>query len=314
MQPLIACAPLAPILEPGSRVLLTGAGGGYDVMGAVPLLVELEAQGCAVHLASLSFTRLDALGGVERVRPGLFAVSADSAVSDRYCPEAWLADWWSRRSGQRRVVYAMPKAGVAPLRAIYAHLAERLDLDAIVLVDGGVDSLLRGDETNLGTPEEDLCSMLAVRHAPVAHRLLMCVGFGAEQRDGIAHAQVLERVAGLTAAGGFLGVSALLGSMAAGRGYLDALERVFAGQSGVKRSHIHSEVRAAMGGAFGDAGPDRWRWPLLNMLWFFDLDPVVDTHLFIEHLAGTQTIGEVTLYVDGLRRSVGSRPRTVIPI
>lgn len=314
MQPLVACAPLASTLAPGSRVLLAGAGGGYDVMGAVPLLVELEAQGCAVHLASLSFTRLEALPGVERVRPGLFAVSADCAATDVYCPEAWLADWWSRRTGRRRVVYGIPKTGVAPLRAIYAHIAESLALDAIVLVDGGVDSLLRGDETNLGTPEEDLCSMLAVRHAPVTHRLLACVGFGAEQRDGIAHAQVLERIAGLTAAGAFLGVSALLDAMPAGRGYLDALAWVFGHQAGVKRSHIHAEIKAAMGGAFGDAGPHRWRWPLLNMLWCFALDPVVDSHLFINHLAETRTIGEVTLYVDGLRRSVGSRPRSDIPI
>lgn len=314
MQPLIVSAPLASTLTPGSRVLLAGAGGGYDVMGAVPLLVELEAAGCAVHLASLSFTCLDALKGAEEIHPGLYTVPAESARTAIYCPEAWLADWWSRRTGRAQVVYGIPKAGVEPLRAVYTRLVELLQLDAIVLIDGGIDSLLRGDETSLGTPQEDLCTMMAVRAAPVDHRLLACVGFGAEQRDGIAHAQVLERIAQLTESGGFLGVSALLPSSGAGQGYLDALDWVFRNQSTVKRSHIHSEVLAAMGGAFGDCGPHRWRWPLLNMLWFFDLDPVVDSHLFARHLVGTETAGEATAYIRGLRKLVGSRPFTTIPI
>jgi hypothetical protein len=46
------------------RVLLAGAGGGCDVLGAVPLLVELLASGeREVHLASLSFSYLNGLGG-----------------------------------------------------------------------------------------------------------------------------------------------------------------------------------------------------------------------------------------------------------
>ena len=41
-------------------------------------------------------------------------------------------------------------------------LIEQLQLDTIILVDGGTDSLMRGDEAKLGTPEEDMASIAAV--------------------------------------------------------------------------------------------------------------------------------------------------------
>ena len=47
-------AALNDALAGRKRILLAGAGGGYDILGAVPLLVDLLATGeCEVHLASL---------------------------------------------------------------------------------------------------------------------------------------------------------------------------------------------------------------------------------------------------------------------
>src|SRR5512142_1699976 len=107
-----------------------------------------------------------------------------------------------------------------PLARAYHALVARHAIDAIVLVDGGIDAVLRGDETSIGTPSEDLASLAAVAACTdVPVRLLACVGLGAELRDGIAHVQVFERIAELARAGG--------------------------GQATQKRSHVHAVVRAA---------------------------------------------------------------------
>ncbi len=45
-------------LDPCRRVLIAGAGGGFDVYAGLPLALALQAQGKAVHLANLSFTYL----------------------------------------------------------------------------------------------------------------------------------------------------------------------------------------------------------------------------------------------------------------
>jgi hypothetical protein len=105
----------------------------------------------------------------------------------------------------------------------YAHLVQSLGLDAIVLVDGGTDILLRGDEAGLGTPSEDMASLAAVAAMDVPTRVVVCVGFGVDTYHGVCHANWLEKVAALTADGAFLGATALLERMPEVRLYLDAV-------------------------------------------------------------------------------------------
>jgi hypothetical protein len=62
---------------------------------------------------------------------------------------------------------------VQPLREAYQYLADHLSLDAIVLVDGGTDILMRGDESGLGTPEEDMASLAAVHGLDVPEKIVV---------------------------------------------------------------------------------------------------------------------------------------------
>ncbi len=48
----LSTPPLFAALEPARRVLVAGAGGGFDVYAGLPLALALKAQGKHVHLAS----------------------------------------------------------------------------------------------------------------------------------------------------------------------------------------------------------------------------------------------------------------------
>jgi len=125
-------AALAEALAGKKRILLAGAGGGYDLLGAVPLYVALSASGeREVHLASLSFTYLNGLDGAiqQRRYPNLYEVPALAATPDAYCPEAWLASWLSAALGRTQSVWSFEKTGVRPLERAYRHLIERLELN-----------------------------------------------------------------------------------------------------------------------------------------------------------------------------------------
>jgi hypothetical protein len=308
--------PFAERLAGARRVLLAGCGGGYDVLGAVPLLAALDDGQREIHLASLSFCYLNGLDGARQqpALPNLYEVPATAATADAYCPEAWLARWLEERRGRRQSVWAFEKTGVKPLATAYRWLVEHLDIDAIVLIDGGIDAILRGDESSLGTPAEDLASLAAVHALDVPVKLLACVGLGAEVRDGICHDQVFDRMAELTRHGGYLGSVALLDTTVAGQRYRDAVEYVFANQSTQRTSHVHKVVLAAMNGTSGADGPHIWYSPLLNQLWFFALDTVAETHLFLPELASTDTMWEVSARIEAIRKSVPVRIRSSIPI
>jgi hypothetical protein len=297
------------------RVLLAGCGGGYDVLGAVPLRHVLRARGIAVELASLSFAYLN---GLDRARqdaelPNLYAVGGDAATERAYCPEAWLARWLDGDAGSAHVVWSFDKTGVRPLARAYRALVERLAIDAIVLVDGGIDAVLRGDETSLGTPAEDLVSLAAATSAgvPVA---LACVGLSAELRDGIPHAQVLERFAGLARAGAYLGAEALVAGTPSCAAYEAALAAVLAGQAEQKQSHVHRVITRSLHGEFGAVAPHVWLSPLASMYWFFDAHEVARGHRFLDELRATDSIWEVAARIEAARKQLAIRDREAIPI
>jgi len=51
----LARPPLFETLEPATRVLIAGAGGGFDVYAGLPLAIALRDAGVEVYLANLSF-------------------------------------------------------------------------------------------------------------------------------------------------------------------------------------------------------------------------------------------------------------------
>jgi hypothetical protein len=297
-------------------VLLLGAGGGYDVLGAVPLFVSLRRLGITVHLGGISFAPLKALPGCQ-CDPGhscLYPVHGDLANEDLYCPETWLARWLRSVHDYHDPVWAISKVGVVPLRQALQSLTERLGIDAVVLVDGGIDLILRGDETSIGTPSEDLTSLCAVEGLTGLQRLIMCVGFGTELHDGIVHAQALERMAELQRAGAYLGAASLHPATEEGAAYLAALAYVQEGQRRQRGSHVQQTVRAAMEGVFGSTGPDTWVSPLTALCWFFSLPEVAASHLFLPELRETTLIWEVAAVVRGCRQNLTVREPSPIPL
>jgi hypothetical protein len=130
-----------------------------------------------VFLANLSFAYLRGTDATE-LYPSLFAVTKNTTGEDAYFPERVLARFIASKTGIDTPIYAFEHVGGKPIREAYRYLRDRLDLDAIVLVDGGTDILLRGDEANLGTPSEDMVSLAAVNDLDVPTRIIVCVGFG----------------------------------------------------------------------------------------------------------------------------------------
>ncbi|HWO68262.1 MAG TPA: hypothetical protein VNO31_50340, partial [Umezawaea sp.] len=132
----LAEPPLFTRLRDRRRILVAGAGGGFDVYAGLPLATALRSLGKEVHLANLAFTDLDRLDIDDWVQPGLARVTPDSTGSDDYFPERTLARWLADQD-LPSTVYALPRQGVVPVRAAYRALVDLLDLDAVVLVDGG---------------------------------------------------------------------------------------------------------------------------------------------------------------------------------
>jgi hypothetical protein len=308
---------LPAALESSQRILVAGAGGGFDVYAGLPIYARLRSLGKDVFLANLTFTYLGGTSA-QQVTRALYLVEPGTSGGDGYFPERTLARFLAKR-GDSVSVYTLEKLGVVQVREAYAHLVQALGLDAIVLVDGGTDVLLRGDEQNLGTPAEDMTSLAAVASLDVPTRIVACVGFGIDTFHGVCHANWLENVATLAAEGAFLGATALLERMPEVRLYLDAVADADAATPR-RPSIVNGSIASAIEGRFGDhhrgsrtRGSKLFINPLMSLLWAFDLPAVARRNLYLDCLAETESIRDVQLAIETFHASVRCRAREPIP-
>jgi hypothetical protein len=298
-------------LEKAKNVLLAGAGGGYDIFTGLPLYFALQSAGKQVHLANVSSSYLPP-AKTRQLSPFILKVSTEisqfvHSFPDYYFPEFYLSEWFKEQLGEDVPVYCLKKTGVKPLLKSYQALIEDLSLDTIILVDGGTDSLMRGDEVSVGTPIEDITSIVAANELDIEHRMLTCLGFGIDSFHGICHAQFLEAVADLTQKGGYLGMFSLIQEMPEVVKYREALEYVFKAMP-KDISIVASSILSALVGHYGDyhaiprtKGSQLWINPLMPVYWCFNVPQVAQRLLYPEQIKETEDFEEVITVISEFR-------------
>ena len=307
-------------LESSERILLAGAGGGFDIFSGLPLYFALRNAGKEVHLANLSFSALSATKA-ERLSPVLFKAEADTAHSNDYFPEAYLSIWLIEAEKLEVPIYCFEQTGVQPLAKAYKILVEKLKLDTIVLIDGGTDSLMRGDEVSLGTPQEDIASIAAVSQVQVQQKLLACLGVGVDSFHGVCHSYFFEAVSDMAKQGDYLGALSLTKEMPEVSKYRSASRAVFKRMPS-QPSIVNISILDAIDGEFGNhhstqktAGGELWINPLMPLYWFFNLEQVAGRVLYLDWINGTETFQELGTAIENFRKLCRPvRPWKEIPI
>ncbi len=310
--------PFFTALENSQNILLAGAGGGFDIFSGLPLFWGLRAAGKNVHLANLTFSFLSPLE--PRLSPRMVAVTADSQRHTDFFPEQFLAQWFREEEGSEVPIYCFEQTGVYPLLQSYQTLVSHLNLDTIILIDGGTDSLMRGDEDGLGTPTDDMASICAVNQLSIPNKFLLCLGFGVDQYHGVSNHFSLEAIADLTKAGGYLGTFSLSHPMPEVQKYQAATEYVFR-QMPKMESIVTASILSALNGNFGDVhtiertkNGKLWINPLMPLYWCFNLSHVANRILYLDYIKHTTEYMEIRAYIKDYRRSLTNlRKRISIP-
>jgi len=311
--------PIFDQLAKCQNLLIAGMGGGFDIFCGLPIYFALQRRGQRVHLANFSFSDIVGFKGGIRLTDTLVGVTADYKGIVPYFPELYLAQWFSETRSEAITIWCFQKTGTRPLLKNYHILTEHLSIDGILLIDGGVDSLIRGDEAGKGTLIEDAISLFVVNElTQVSTRLMGCLGFGAE-RD-ITYAHIFENIARLTEVGGFWGACSLIPQMQVYQAYEEAVLYVQAKEF-QDSSVINSSVISAVQGRYGNyhltektAGSRLWISPLMSIYWFFDLQTVAQHNLYLPQLQNTDTFMDAVRAHMLYARLVPKRPSERIPL
>lgn len=306
-------------LQDSKRILLAGAGGGYDIFCGIPLYFALRNMGKEVFLGNLTFSSPDRSDARE-ISPVLYIINSKTNSNSGYFPELHLCRWLLTQ-GLNMPVFTFSRCGYQLLRPSYQHLVDELKADTVILVDGGTDSLMRGDEFGLGTPHEDAISLAAVHDLKNVQKFLVCLGFGVDDFHGVLHTYYLEAVAALSKTGGYLGAWSLTPEMPELQLYQQAVE--FTHQAMSQRpSIVSSSILDAVNGQFGDyhssertKGSKLYINPLMGLYWAFNLDQVAERNLYLHRLKDTVSFADVYHVIENYRDNLRAiRPKKRIPL
>jgi hypothetical protein len=302
--------PIFQQLADSKNILLTGAGGGFDIYSGIPLYFNLVKQGKNVIIANFSFTDLHNTNA-EKVYPFCYKISAkDVDLSGRnYFPEKYLKLWFLTQDLTPEI-YAFARTGINPLKDAYKYLIKKHDIDTVLLVDGGTDSLMFGDEEGLGTPQEDICSMAAVYRSGVKKQYLLSIGFGIDSYHGVSHFRFLENVAELAKSDGYLGLFQLIKEMEEAQKYISAVDFANQQMQGME-SIVSNSIISALQGEYGDyhkirrtANSELWINPLMTIYWCFDLRKVIQKIKYYDWVKDCNTMGDFNQKLSNYRAQV----------
>lgn len=328
--PLLAPRFLERLTRPEVKtVLLAGCGGGFDFVHAMLLVPELVRLGKTLVIGSYSFGDPRVIGGDAPVvfdEDGVVVrrVTASNVPDADYGPEIHVCSFLDARFPGRAphaaYAYYARDFTVPTLTRFYRQLVATHAVDAVVIVDGGSDSLMVGDEDGLGDPIEDCVSVTTVAALEGVTTLLVTVGFGADRYNHVSDAASLRAVAELTVSGGFLGALALTPEDESFRFYRDCLDHIEARQQ--FRSVLANAIVCAGEGHFGSDGvPARlgarvqpgeiFLWPLMAMVWGFDPATVAARSRMADWIRGCTTVDACYAAVAAGRRALGAGLRGV---
>lgn len=321
---------LKTLADPSVKtVMLSGCGGGFDFVHSLALYPELRRLGKSVVIGSYSFgDPSEITGDAEAVFGELGCtvkrVSASSTPNPYYGPEvhacSFLDDCHPASSPHSIYAYYARTFTVPLLTRLYTRLIDLHTVDAVILVDGGSDSLMVGDEEGLGDPIEDAVSVTTVASLNLKTKILISIGLGADRFNHVSDASTLRAIAELTRMNGYLGCASLEPSQPSYAFYRGCLEHIYERQG--FRSVLAGAIAAAAEGWFGqDSIPPRmpgrvqegdlFLWPLMAVLWAFDVDKVAERSLIADWIRDCPTVAECYEALESGRRSLGTRLRAV---
>ena len=174
-------------------------------------------------------------------------------------------------------IYCFADSGIKYLIEAYNIIVDMHNIDTIVLIDGGTDSLMKGDEVELGTPYEDISSIVAVQNTKVDKKYLFCLGFNIDKFHGVRSIDFLKNTAIQMKSRTFLGGYFLTIGQNPVQKYIEAFKAC-----SPENSIVNSLVVSALEGDFGDHHPQEIANriegtiqeidPLMTMYWIYNLE------------------------------------------
>ncbi|OHT17028.1 hypothetical protein TRFO_12727 [Tritrichomonas foetus] len=250
------------------NILLTGCGGGFDFTNALLMIPFIFKMKKKLIIVSNSFSTINSTyKDYETVFSNETRALAKKIVPGKdkpnsgYMPEKIFIDIINQHFPENDMELYATEAHYMPAPTateFLKKLCQEKSIDCVITIDGGSDSLMKGDEYEIATIAEDFISLVTVQNLMhdkslnIKYGILIAVGIGADRVHGASDASSLRAIAELTRMGGFLGSNSINQDSLGFKMYSELLlesKKHF-------QSIVGSFIAAAAVGQFGPAYPD----------------------------------------------------------
>ncbi len=310
------------------NILIAGCGGGYDFLHGMLLYHQLLELGKKIIIHSFSFTNIDSIKeNYENIynsgKAVVKKVNSKSISELTYCPEIHLCDFLDKeyKDGQKHEVYASNarQFTVPQLTDFYKNLVEKENIDAILLIDGGSDSLMKGDEEGLGDPIEDAVSLCAISQLNIKEKILINIGLGCDRFNHVSDASSLRAISEAIEANAYLGAFHFYKGTKGFEFYKFCIDYISDKQNW--HSIVSESIISASQGFFGSkevpkrlqsrANDQVYLWPLMSIMWTHDLDFFAGRSLICEWIKNEKSTLECHLALERGRHRIENKIREV---
>lgn len=309
-------------------IFISGCGGGFDFVHCACLIPELKRLKKNIIIGSYSFGDLQK---IDHENPNIYysensliyvkKVTSASEGDPYYSPEISLCKYFDETypNDAKHWVYAYNARSftIKRLHNLYHQIVIHHEVDAILLFDGGSDSLMRGNENGLGDPIEDAVSIGAIAkltHPRILLKALLSIGLGCDRFNDVSDASSLRSIAELTRLGGYLGCFHLTPTNPGFQYYMSCVEYLY--NQFPFRSVISGCILSSALGHFGFEIPesllnsgrvnkgDVYLWPLMSIVWSFDINIIAQRSLVIPWIQDAITVSDMFEKLQQKRREM----------
>ena len=291
-------------LMTSNTIMMVGVGGGFDIFTGLPFVK---------HYPNKKFILVNSSSD-----SSFLYQESDNTRKEHY-PQ-------NKISPANNIIanYTVGKLGAGLLKVIYNEIFQKHQADIILGIDGGVDSLMVGDEQESGTILEDFNVLGALDQIDCEHKILCCAGFGAETEENINHYRALENISNIIVNNGFIGSFSICDWHQEFHHYKNQCENAWDKD---RKSHIQTKIISAAKGAFvNNSYKDvdakvfqstgiEFVSPLTSIYWMFDMDVVISLNKLIPSLKKANTfIDSKAILRQYLSDNKMTRTKEVIPL
>jgi hypothetical protein len=165
-------------------VIIAGCGGGYDVFGGIPLYLEQKEKKKNIITTNLSFTNdkklneLSKTNQIKKINDKCYFVYHKNIKDkiDFYFPEYYFSKYLDCE-----IYVLIVDSTIQEIIDSYNYILDlHKNIYKMYLVDGGCDVLLRGDESGLATPVEDMMHLYAVKTLNISEKYVCAIGMNVD--------------------------------------------------------------------------------------------------------------------------------------